>query len=1458
MHMFDNIIKKSLTGSAPLLFLALSVIAGAVALYFTPREEEPQIVVPIVDIVLEAPGLSAQQVERQITIPLEKLLSEIPGIENIYSTSHTSQSVITLRFYVGENREESLLNTYNKLYSNQSQLPPVLKNWSINPVEVDDIPVSMLALWSSSSNSHSDFELRRVAEEVSTYIQTIDDSSEVNIVGGRPRTIRILPNPESLAARQSTPLDIVFALQVSNQLQKSGNWILEAKSYQLESGDFIRSVEELKHTIINVVDGQPVFLQDVADIIDGPAEPDQYTWIDFSTRHPDFNPEKNNFPMVVISVAKQRGSNAVSVTQDIQALIQKLEKDVLPTNMHVEVLRDYGQTANEKVNNLTSSLLFAIMTVVVFIAVFLGWRPALVVGIAIPISYGVTLALDMAFGYSINRVTLFALILSLGLLVDDPITGVDNIKRYLSKTGHSLKEKIVAAMSEIKTPLLMSTLTIILAFVPLAFITGMMGPYMAPMAFNVPVSVATSTLVAFIVTPWLGAKILRKPKDHPTNTETESLLLHYYRRALTPILNSPKKAKLTLWLVLALFFVAATLPMLRMVPLKLLPFDNKNEIQVLIDMPEYASLEQTAAVAETASHLIREMNETLAVATFVGTPSPIDFNGMVRSYYRRTAAHFADLRVTLVDKTERHHQSSGIVLRLREKLAPLNQNGVLVKVVQVPPGPPVLSTLVAEIYGSILTPYSQLEQAAENVMQRLSAEPFVVEIDSSIEAPHERIRFVTDKAKAALSGVSTENINLTLQIANQGYIPGYMQFENEANPLPLEMRLPFHERTSLNDLKRLHIKGLPGITQQSSLNGLDSAPQPLVALGELGDFQTLPADGVIHRKDLRPVVYVTAELSGRTPAEVIADVHSDFNAETPKETPWNSRTFLNSGGGKSWSVKDDIEVVWTGEGEWKITVDVFRDMGIAFAFALTAIFFVLKIQTTSVSLSLIIMSAIPLTIIGIMPGFWILNQLGEREIAGAPEPVLFTATAMIGMIALAGIVVRNSLILVEFITQARGQGLSIKEALIQAGATRARPILLTAGTTLLGNLVIILDPVFSGLALAIIFGIISSTAFTLLVIPIVYMLVFDKQQKKHRDLNKMNNSKNKTIIPLLSVAFLFLTVAWMSGIFSEKIPPGSTPAKLIEPQHTVEVIQKEHVIYETVPASIEAKQATVISSRILARIKKVHVRAGDMIEKGQLMIELEDEDLQSRVSQANSRIESVTAQLNEAKASLERARNLSTQKLIANADLDKAQAAHDALLAEQASAQQVLSEATTSLAFARVVAPISGRIVDRLAEPGDTAQPGVPLLSLYNPFSLRVEANVREKLALSLNQGQSLNVIIPSLNKPLEAELEELVPFGNTGSRSFLVKGRLLESQQLLPGMYAQIKIPAGKKSTLLIPKSYIAQLGQLDMVWILDQQRTERRLVRAGKELDNGFIEIISGLQAGDKVIPVPTISQR
>ncbi len=1092
----DRLVAATLTGNFPKLILVTFLAAGAIALLLTSREEEPQIVVPVIDVYVEAPGLAARQVERQVTTPLEKLLAQIKGVEHVYSVSRFGAAVVTIRFYVGEDRESALFNTYNKIYSNTDAVPSAVSSWVVKPVEIDDVPIVMLGLWSDSPQLYDDFHLRRMAEEIAIQLQALPDTNRVSVVGGRARSIQVLLNPAALAAHHTAPLDIVAALRLTNRRLAAGELYFNNEAILLEAGEFIEDREALAEKVINVIDGRPVYLKDVASIVDGPAVAETYEWLSLGSAHSGSERWLDDYPLVTLAVAKQRGANAVWVADEVHELMQELATTLLPREVHIEVLRDYGETANEKVNDLASSLLIAVATVVLFIGVFLGWRPALVVAIAIPLCYGAALAVNMISGYTINRVTLFALILALGLLVDDPITGIDNIERFHDRGDSSPLDSIVNGMREIRTPLLMSTLTIIVAFVPLAFITGMMGPYMAPMALNVPVTVILSTLIAFLMTPWLVHRLFVSRTGSTGRTASAiEVTKGRYGRLITPVVANRRNAKWFLGLVAVLFILAVSLPLFRMVPLKLLPFDNKNELQIIVDLPEGSTLESTRAVVQEVQQAALRLPEVKAVAAYVGHSSPMDFNGMIRKYYLRTGSNLADLRITLADKSMRSHQSHAILLRLRPLLSEIQRRheGSKIKPVEVPPGPPVISTLVAEVYGSASSSYASLRDAAGRVAARLQLEPGVVDVDVMMETSARRLRFLPDTTKAALSGISSEDIAATISLANRGYAATALQRPDEINPLAVELRLPQSLRSHPDQLLALGIRGRSGIIQEKRGRGLETAPQPLVTLAELGRFLDLTLDKSIYHKDLNPVVYVTAETAGPPPAGIVADVVADRTSGNDSNG-FRRNNFLFPGSGVDWDLPPDIEVVWSGEGEWRITLRVFRDMGIAFAFALVAIFLLLRIQTASSSLSIIIMLAIPLTVIGLMPGFWLLNSFGEREVAGFEDPVLFTATAMIGMIALAGIVVRNSLILVEFISTLRSAGVPLEDALIQAGATRIRSILLTAGTTLLGNLVITLDPVFSGLAWAVIFGIVSSTAFTLLVIPCVYYLVFSDDE----------------------------------------------------------------------------------------------------------------------------------------------------------------------------------------------------------------------------------------------------------------------------------------------------------------------------------------------------------------------------
>ena len=1118
-----RLVEVFLRGDVAVLLVVVSIVLGMASLYLTPREEEPQIVVPLADVVVAAPGLSSHEVEQKVTNRLEKLLYQIDGVEYVYSMSKPGECVVTVRFYVGEDREDSILKLYNKMQSNLDRIPPAVTGWVVKPVEVDDVPIVNVTLWSDRTGLYGDHELRRIAEQLQYELQGIHNTNRVDVIGGRPRQIRVELKPAEMAARGTSALEISKALQASNVNVRAGRFDQQNEEFVVEAGTFIRDAWELENLVIRVSGGRPVYLKDVAKVLDGPAEVEQYTWIGFGPsavnpfdskdrpvdeggRQVDLDQntppiEGKHYPAVHIAVAKRKGSNAVWVADAVEERMTELADPnspdrILPDGVWFRVTRDYGETANEKVNELVESLLIAVITVVGLIGLVIGWRAALVVALAIPVCYSLTLFINLLAGYTINRVTLFALILSLGLLVDDPITDVENIARYFGMRKLRPRQAVLRAIQEVRPALILSTLAIIASFLPLMFITGMMGPYMAPMALNVPLTVVISTIVAFVITPWLAMVALRKLNDTPGEEPFDLTKRPIYRVSKT-VLGFVLDRRWTAWATLGgvalLMAGAMALPAFRAVPLKMLPYDNKNEFQIVVDMPEGTTLERTEAVAGRLGRYLAGVSEVRDYQLYVGTASPMDFNGMVRHYFLRRGSNVADIRVNLAPKEVRAQQSHKMLLRIRKDLMRVAQEadpGAKIKLVEVPPGPPVVATLTAEIYGPADSSYADTIAAARRVQDRLEREPRIVDVDISAEDDQILHVFQTDQPKAALSGVSKEQIANTIQIALDGHVATVLEVPGEVNPLEVKLRLNRAKRSAKDDLEELYVRGQQG---------------QLVQLGALGEFkQDHVDDKTIYHKNLRRVVYVFGEVAGRPPADAIIDIQADRredDAETePARTirPVSERTLISPGGNDPWSMPADYEVRWAGEGEWKITLDVFRDLGLAFAAALLGIFVVLMFQTGSLVLPVVIMLAIPLTMIGIMPGFWMLNLVVNENVGGYPNPVFFTATAMIGMIALAGIVVRNSVVLIDFIHHGQAEGLPLREAVIQSVAVRARPILLTAGTTLLGNWVITLDPIFSGLAWAIIFGIMTSTVFTLLVIPVVYWLLYGEKEEYSR------------------------------------------------------------------------------------------------------------------------------------------------------------------------------------------------------------------------------------------------------------------------------------------------------------------------------------------------------------------------
>ncbi len=1057
-HTFaTRIVDHFLEGNLSVILILLAVLAGIAALTLTPREEEPQIVVPLADVYVHMPGASAAEVEKQVATRLEKLLWQVDGVEYVYSMSRPDLAIVTVRFFVGEDRIASLVKLHNKISTHIDIVPPGVTGWVIRPIEVDDVPIVNLTLYSDTQSNHM---LRRVAEEAVDRLQAVKDTSKTEVIGGRPRQIRVELDPAALAARHLDILSVQQALNGANLELASGHYQQNNQEILVRGGGFLTSATEVSNLIIAVSDNALVYLSDVAAVTDGMAEPDSYTRLRFGPAEGAAQTGKE-YQAVHIAVSKKKGTNAVSVAKDVIAKLHSLQGDVIPDDIQVRVTRNYGETANHKVNELITHLVIAIVTVLALVLFALGWREALIVAVSIPIIYSLTLLVNYWFGYTINRVTLFALVLALGLLVDDPIVDVENIYRHFKMKKEPPREAVLTAVDEVRPPVIVATLAVILSFLPMLFITGMMGPYMRPMAVNLPLTMVMSLLVAFTVTPWMTYHVL---KGEYGKGEEEDFVLEktktyrIYRKLLMPFIKHRGLAWLLMLVVVALFLISVAMPALNLVPLKMLPFDNKNEFQLVIDMPEGVSLEETDAVARDLEDYLATVNEVTDFEAYVGTASAVDFNGMVRHYYMRQGANLADIRVNIVPKGERAEQSHELTLRLRDELTAIAaKHGALLKIVELPPGPPVISTLTAEVYAEDGIDYTGQLAAAEILRQRMAQEDKVVDVDTSIEYPQRQLQFVPDRDKLSLAGVTTADVARTLQIALGGAQIGTLHIDSERNPLPIVLRLPLDKRSSITALDNLQLRGQQG---------------NLIPLSELGAFVEQSLEPTIYHKNLKRVSYVFGEMAGKSPVNAILNLQRYFN-----DNPLPHGT----------------SVVWSGEGEWNITIDVFRDLGIAFGAAMVLIYLLLLIETGSYVMPLIIMAAIPLTMIGIMPGFWLLNLIANNPVGGYDTPVFFTATAMIGMIALAGIVVRNSIILIDFIHHGVKRGLSLEDALIESGAVRLRPILLTAGAALLGNWIITLDPIFSGLAWSIIFGVFASTAFTLIVIPVVYWLIYGKK-----------------------------------------------------------------------------------------------------------------------------------------------------------------------------------------------------------------------------------------------------------------------------------------------------------------------------------------------------------------------------
>ncbi len=1038
------------------LIMVFSILLGAFAVLKTPREEEPQIVVPMMDVFVEMPGSTAQEVEQRVTTPMEKLIWEIPGVEYIYSTTRPGLSMAIVRFKVGEKEEDSIVKLYNKLYSHFDLIPPGASKPLIKPRSIDDVPILALTFW---SNRYDSYTLRRVVGEVDREVKNIDDVSQTQIIGGERRQIRVMLDSGRMAGYGVAPVAVMGALDRANQRLQAGEFAATNQEYNVETGDFLRNADEVGAVVVGVSAGRAVYLRDVAEIRDGPEEPANYVLFGSGAgaRVKSAGPLGES-PAVTLTVSKRQGKNAVVVAEQVLDKIQRLKGSFIPSGVEVTVTRNYGETAQEKSNELLQHLLLATLSVTLLIALALGWRSSMVVLAAVPVTLALTLFIYFVYGYTLNRVTLFALIFSIGILVDDAIVVVENITRHFhlpENKGRPLAEVAVEAVDEVGNPTTLATWTVIAAILPMAFVGGLMGPYMRPIPVGASLAMLFSLFIAFVISPWAALRMLGKAQAGHGEAEEarEGWTTRVYRKVMMPLLVDARKRAVFLVGVVVLLLSVFTLPLLKIVRVKMLPFDNKSEFQVIIDMPEGTTLEQTTRVAREVARRAAQEPEVVNYQVYAGTAGPYNFNGLVRHYFLRQGANQADIQVNLVPKGERSEQSHDISKRVRDAIVPLGEKyGAKLKVAEIPPGPPVYQTLVAEVYGP---EYSQQIDIARKIRDAFKTTPGVVDVDWTVEAPQTQYRFVTDKVKAALAGVSADQIVQTLRLAVSGAVVGLAHQPKEKEDVDIVLQLPRAERSSPADLGEIRVA---------------SASGALVPLSELTRVETGVIETSIYHKNLKRVVYVSGDVAGKeeSPAYAILSLSKTLDK-------------LRGPGGYSIEryathlpfLTDQVSMKW--DGEWQITYEVFRDLGFAFAVVLVLIYVIVVAWFQSFRVPLVIMAPIPLTLVGIIPAHTLMGAF-------------LTATTIIGFIAGAGIIVRNSIILVDFIELRRQQGMPLAEAVVDAGAIRFRPMLLTAAAVVVGAFVILFDPIFQGLAIALMAGEVASTFLSRMAVPVLYYL----------------------------------------------------------------------------------------------------------------------------------------------------------------------------------------------------------------------------------------------------------------------------------------------------------------------------------------------------------------------------------
>ncbi len=1044
------------TEITPLLALA-GLLLGMFAVAVTPREEEPQINVTFANVFIAYPGASAKEVESLVTTPAEQIVSELEGVEHVYSASTPGMSSLTVRFEVGESRTEAIVRLYNAFYSNQDWLPagsgvgmPLIK-----PKGIDDVPIVAGTLWSEDPEI-GPYDLRRIAHTLESEIQRVSGTREIETLGGSDRVVHVVFDPQRMAGYGLALDDLRAAFASANASRDAGSIVEGNREILVQAGTFLMLPEEVADLVVGVKDGAPVFLRDIADVTYGADEPERYvTFGSGPAADAKDIAAKGRFPSVTIAVSKKPGENAVDVAAAVIERFEQMRGIHFPAGVNATVTRNYGETARDKAQTLIKKLAFATASVVILVLLTLGRREAIVVGAAVVVTLALTLFASWAWGFTLNRVSLFALIFSIGILVDDAIVVVENIHRHMQHGGRSLGEAIPDAVDEVGGPTILATFTVIAALLPMAFVSGLMGPYMRPIPINASTGMLISLAVAFMFTPWLYYRLFAKhvPADHAPAAVRSIDLDALFSRVMTPFLRREEGRRnrwRLLYALLALIGLSMALVGFGAVVMKMLPFDDKSEFQVLVDMPEGTPVEETQRVLESLADHLGSVPEVTDYQMYAGASAPINFNGLVRQYYLRRASHQGDIQVNLLDRHDRDRKSHEIAVATRPALVEIGRRlGANVKIVEVPPGPPVLAPLVAEIYG---LDYARQTEAAAAVREVFERTPGVTDVDDTTEAQQQKFVIEVDRARAARLGVSQESVVDAVTAALRGEDMSYLHDDHAKMPIPVRVELSPGAKADADFLGMLRVRSVSGA---------------LVPVAEVATLRQATREQTIHHKDLLPVVYVTGDVTGGadSPLYGMLDISASLDDAPIEGAPVKQYLTQMPANPYEWSLKWD--------GEWQITYETFRDMGIAYSVGLILIYLLVVAQFRSYGVPLIIMAPIPLTIIGIMPGHALLGQQ-------------FTAPSMIGMIALAGIIVRNSILLVDFIQQEVRAGKPLQEATIAAAAVRARPIALTAVAAMLGGFFILDDPIFGGLAVSLIFGLFISTVLTLLVIPVVY------------------------------------------------------------------------------------------------------------------------------------------------------------------------------------------------------------------------------------------------------------------------------------------------------------------------------------------------------------------------------------